>query len=323
MARTDGRRLLLLLAALALAGCAQHDDGVALGYVEADYVRLAAPIGGHLAQLHLGKGQTVAAGAPAFALEQDSERAAREEAQHRVQQARSQLADLELGRRPDEIRALQAQLAQAQAALVASNALYERNQRLVREDFVSPAVLDEQRAAVQRDRGRVEELAANLRQARQGGRSNQLAAARQEVEAAQAQAAQAEWRVAQKTRTVPVAGEVIDILYREGEWVPAGSPVVTLLPPGNVKARFFVPEAMAGGLRLGQQVELRCDGCGGPIAARISFLSPEAEYTSPVIYSREQRAKLVVMAEAHPDAQMAPRLRPGQPLEVRVAPPAP
>lgn len=311
----------VLLLAL-LAGCSRHDDGQLLGYVEADYVRLAAPLGGQLARLYLARGQSVAAGAPAFTLEQDSERAAREEAAHRVEQARSQLADLQQGRRPDEIRAIEAQLAQARAAAAASASLFERSVR-VAGDGVSPAVLDEQRAAMERDRAHVAELAANLRQGRQGGRPDRIAAARQELQAAQAQAEQAGWRVAQKTRTVPSAAQVVDILYREGEYVPAGSPVVTLLPPANVKARFFVPQALLGGVRLGQRVELRCDGCGAPIAATVNFIAPETEYTAPVIYSREQRARLVTLVEAVPNAQDAPRLHPGQPLDVRLARAAP
>jgi len=302
-----------------LAACTRHDEGQLLGYVEADYVRLAAPLAGQVTKLYLARGQSVQAGAPAFVLEQDSERAAREEAAHRVEQARSQLADLQQGRRPDEIRALEAQLAQARAAAASSASVYERSVRLVRDKFVSPVVLDEQRAAMERDRAHVAEVAANLRQGRQGARPDQVAAARQELDAAQAQAAQAEWRVVQKTRTVPAAAQVVDILYREGEYVPAGSPVVTLLPPANIKARFFVPQPLLGGLRLGQQVELRCDGCGGPIAATVSFISPETEYTAPVIYSRDQRAKLMVLVEAVPAAQDAPRLHPGQPLDVRLA----
>lgn len=312
--------VLLLLAPL--AACTRHDDGQLLGYVEADYVRLAAPLSGQVTKLYLARGQVVQAGAPAFTLEQDSERAAREEAAHRVEQARSRLADLQQGRRPDEIRVLQAQLVQAQTAATASASLYERSARVV-GDGVAPAVLDEQRAAMERDRAHVAELAANLRQGRQGARPDQVAAARQDLEAAQAQAQQAEWRVAQKTRTVPAAAQVVDILFREGEYVPAGSPVVTLLPPANIKARFFVPEALLGGVRLGQAVELRCDGCGAPITAKVSFISPETEYTAPVIYSREQRAKLVTMVEAVPSAQDAPRLHPGQPLDVRLARAAP
>ena len=174
-----------------------------------------------------------------------------------------------------------------------------------------------------RDQARVAESNAQLRLAVQGGRSNEVAGAAEEVQAAHALLAQAQWRLEQKTQRTPVAGDVVDVLYREGEFVPAGMPVVSLLPPGNIKARFFVPQSMLGGLSVGQPVSLRCDGCGAPIAARISFMAREAEYTAPLIYSKENRATLVFMVEARPAPADARRLHPGQPLEVRLATAAP
>ena len=100
--------------------------------------------------------------------------------------------------------------------------------------------------------------------------------------------------------------------------MPAGSPVVSLLPPGNVKLRFFVPETVVGKLSLGHAVEARCDGCAAAIAAKISYISPQPEFTPPVIYSNESRSKLVFLVEAEPRAQDAARLHPGQPLDIRL-----
>ena len=103
--------------------------------------------------------------------------------------------------------------------------------------------------------------------------------------------AQAEWRLAQKSVRAPVAGLVNDTNYVSGEWVGAGLPVLSLLPPQNIKLRFFVPEMSLGAIKVGQQVKVHCDGCSMPIGAQISFISPQAEFTPPVIYSRETRAK--------------------------------
>jgi HlyD family secretion protein len=217
------------------------------------------------------------------------------------------------------VAAVRAQLAQAQAALQLSSATLKRQQKLVADRFASPATLDEARSAVNRDQGRVNELRAQLRVAQQGARPDEIDAANKDLQAAEAQLAQAEWRVDQKTQRMPAAGEVTDVLYREGEFVPAGSPVVTLLPPQNIKARFFVPETLLGKLQLGQDVTLRCDGCNAPIAARISFIATGPEYTSPLIYSKENRATLVFMIEAKPSPQDAQRLHPGQPLEIQLA----
>ncbi|HEX2529896.1 MAG TPA: HlyD family efflux transporter periplasmic adaptor subunit [Burkholderiaceae bacterium] len=316
-------RWLTLLALVAiLPGCGERAQDFYPGYAEADYVRLASPIAGNLAKLYLKRGDKVAANAPAFVLEQESERAAHEEAQARVERAHAVLANLKKGKRPDEIAALQAQLAQGQAALRLSMAELARQEQLLAAGFISPARIDEARTTVARDRNRVHELQAQLRIARLGARSDEIDAAMRDLSAAQAQLAQANWALEQKTRHVPVNAEVVDILFREGELVPAGSPVVTLLPPQNIKARFFVPEPVLGTLRLGQEVVIRCDGCGAPILGKISYISPEAEYTSPLIYSKENRSTLVFMIEARPVPDGARRLHPGQPLEVRFPVPA-
>jgi HlyD family secretion protein len=105
-------------------------------------------------------------------------------------------------------------------------------------------------------------------------------------------------------------------MFRVGEWVPPGQPVVRMLPPGNVKVRFFVPESAVGGIKPGRKVVLRCDGCAAEIPAEVNFISDQPEYTPPVIYSNETRAKLVFMVEARPSVENAPNLRPGQPLTV-------
>ncbi|WP_218280098.1 HlyD family efflux transporter periplasmic adaptor subunit [Verrucomicrobium spinosum] len=108
-----------------------------------------------------------------------------------------------------------------------------------------------------------------------------------------------------------------DTLYEAGEWIPAGTPVVTLLPPANVKIRFYVPETQLARLTKGASVAIHMDG-SAPVQATISFISNQAEYTPPVIYSRETREKLVFLCEARPQAADAPRLHPGQPVEVHL-----
>lgn len=309
----------LLIAGLLVlsTACGKQTGDYFPGYAEGEYVRLSTPIAGTLVKLHVQRGDRVQASAPAFVLEQDSERAAREEAAARVQRAQAQLENLKKGRRPDEIAALQAQLTQADAALALSAHNLARRKQLVADKFISPANLDEARAAFDRDQARRNELRAQLRVAKLGARSDEIDAAQQELNAAQAQLTQAQWRLEQKTQRIPVDGDVNDVLYREGEFVQVGSPVVSLLPPQNIKVRFFVPEAVLGSLRVGQEVVLNCDGCKAAIPARISFLSSAPEYTSPLIYSKENRAALVFMIEARPAPEHARSLHPGQPVEIR------
>jgi HlyD family secretion protein len=148
------------------------------------------------------------------------------------------------------------------------------------------------------------------------GRDKEIAAAQADVDTARAVLAQSDWRLAQRASAAPTSSLVYDTLYSEGEWVAAGSPIVSLLPPGNIKLRFFVPETAVGGLTLGQAVRAACDGCSAPIPAKITYISRQAEFTLPVIYSREQRAKLVFLVEARPDLADARKLKPGQPLDV-------
>jgi len=303
---------------LLLPACQDTASSGWQGYVEGEYVRVGTPVAGTLLELSVQRGQAVAKGAPLFVLEQESEAAARREAESRVTQAAARLANLEKGKRPDEIAAIEAQQAQAQAALALSRANLARQEKLVAAGFVSHAVLDEAHAALERDTARAAELAAQFRVARLAARSDEIAAARAEVQAARAALAQAQWRFGQKAVPAPLAGRVEDRLYLPGEFVPAGNPVVSLLPPENLKLRFFVGETELAKIRLGQAVKARCDGCGGDIPATIRFVSTQAEYTPPVIYSRENRAKLVYLVEAGVTARDASRLHVGQPVEVRL-----
>lgn len=303
-----------------LMACGQKNSAYFPGYAEGEYVRLSSPIAGALTKLYVQRGDKVEANAPAFVLEQDSERAAREEAATRVQTAQAQLDNLLKGRRPDELAVIQQQLVQAQAAAQLSTANLARQKKLIADKFVSPSTLDEFRSAQERDQGHVQELQAQLRVAKLGARDDEIKAAQESLKTAQAQLDQAQWRVDQKTQRFPAAGDINDVLYREGEWVQAGSPIVSMLPPQNIKLRFFVPETQVGALRLGQDVSIRCDGCGEAIAAKITFIAPGPEYTAPLIYSTENRATLVFLVEAKPAVENARRLHPGQPVEARLVP---
>jgi HlyD family secretion protein len=188
----------------------------------------------------------------------------------------------------------------------------------VAKGFISRAQLDEAQATLAQARARVSELASTVQVARLPARSDERAAADAQVEAARQVLAQSEWRQAQKQQTAPADAQVADTFFRPGEFVAAGQPVVALLPPGNIKARFYVPETELPTLALGQEVAIVCDGCGAAIAARITRIATRPEYTPPVIYSNSQRSKLVFMLEAKPAPADAARLRPGQPLSVRV-----
>jgi HlyD family secretion protein len=303
--------------ALGLAACEQPRVAAWQGYVEGDYVLVAAPYAGALQTLNVARGQNVQSGAALFTLEQGNEAAQKREAEQRMRSAQARLDNLRKGQRVPELEALVAQAEEARAALRLSESQYRRSKDLFDGGFISSAGMDEAKANLARDRARVEQTQAQVQAAKQSvGRSGEINAAQAEIDAARAVLAQADWKLGQKAQRAPEAGLVQDTFYVQGEWVPAGKPVVSLLPPGNIKLRFFVPETALGSLRTGQSVKITCDGCGAPIAATLSYIAPNAEFTPPVIYSKDSRAKLVYLIEATPAPADATRLKPGQPVDV-------
>jgi HlyD family secretion protein len=309
-------RFVLAIAPAVFCGCSGDRTPGYQGYVEGEYVHVASPVGGRLDRLFVQRGQTIEAKAPLFELESDQETAAKRQAEEQLRAASAQLADLRLGKRNPEIDVAEAQLAQALAAEEQAALQLRRDEAQFEAGGIPRAQLEDSRANHAVKAARVRELSGQLDVSRLPAREDQIRAQSAQVAAARAALSQSSWRLDQKQVVATVAGTVTDTLYREGEWVPAGSPVVRMLPPKNVKLRFFVPEIVAGGLQPGRNVSVRCDGCETDVPATVSYVSNEPEYTPPVIYSNDTRAKLVFMVEARTSVEDAPKLRPGQPVAV-------
>ncbi len=309
-----------LLAALGcmllLAGCDGSDQGWLHGYAEGEYVRLGAPAAGWLESVPVRRGDRIAAGDLLFSLEDGRQRAMVGEAEAQLERAKSNLADLRLGKRPEEIARIDANLAEARAASTYAQQDLDRQAKLARRDFAAEARFDQARSAADEARARVAAMEAELATARLPAREDQIAAAEADVAMREAALAQARWELEQRTVRAPMAALVDDRVRDGGEWVDAGGIVVSLLPPDKVKVRFFVPEPELGHVQVGQQVDLRCDGCAAGMTGTVRFIAPEAEYTPPVIYSVGSRGKLVFMVEAWPGDGIA--LNPGQPVDVRL-----
>ncbi len=302
---------------LLLSACNKAPSSGWSGYIEGEYVYVSAPIAGALTTLGVQRGQTVNKGVQLFELDSTNERAAREELSARAGGARAQAANTYKGRRGEEIAVISAQLAQARAQASLAVSELARQEQLVTKGFVSAARLDEFRASAVQARARLSELDASLRVAQLPARSDERVAADASAQAAQFALKQSEWREQQKRQSAPLDARVVDAFFRQGEWVNAGQPVVSLLPTGGLKVRFFVAESDLASVAIGQPVAISCDGCGAPIRARISFVSTQAEYTPPIIYSNTQRARLVFMVEARPDLRDASPIKPGQPVDVQ------
>jgi len=316
MSRLPYAAIALSLCVALLAGCSRQDPNAFQGYVEGEFVYLASSQSGELTQLAVARGQTVQADTPLFELESVDETAALRQAQQQLAAARAQLADIETGKRTPEVNVVRAQLAEAVANTRKASMQLTRDQAQFAAGGIPKAQLDDSRANADATSAQVRELTNQVEVARLPGRSQQLAAQSAQVAAAQAVVTQAQWKLDQKRVAAPAQGLVYDTLYRVGEWVKAGSPVVEMLPPQNVKVRLFVPEAIVGRIAAGQSLTVHCDGCARDVPAKITYVSNKAEYTPPVIYSNESRSKLVFMVEAHPSIADAPSLHPGQPVTV-------
>ena len=223
-------------------GCSRPPSSQIQGYIEGEFVYVGAPLAGTLEQRPIERGQLVKVGDLLFTLESKSEQAAVGETAKRVTQMQSRLDNLRKGGRPSEIASLEGRLKQAQANVDFWAAELTRKERLFADKTVSTAELDQ--AKSQRDgyRAQMDSLAADLDTMRLGAREDEIRGAEAEVESAKATLAKAQWALDQKTQKSPVTGVVQDTIYRVGEFVPMGNPVASLLPPENIKVRFFVPE---------------------------------------------------------------------------------
>lgn len=275
------KHLVVLALTLALSACGASRSDVMQGYGEGDYLYLSSQDPGVVAAVLVREGDEVAAGAQVFRLDP---------------QRLSLNAQTAEARRAAAAQAVES--AQAEAVLAQRN--YARGVELSERGFYPRARLDADRAA--RD-------AANA----------QLTQARREAAAALAETSLAQERVADLSGTAPQAGTIQRIFQRPGEVVGAGEPIVSLLPPQNMKVRFFAPESLLSRLPVGARVLVSCDGpaCSQPIPATVSFVAREPQFTPPVIYSLDQRQKLVFLVEARFDG--ATPIRPGMPLDVRIA----
>jgi len=310
--------VVLALAAAFLAACEKNDPALVQGYIEGEFVHVASPFGGRLENLAVERGQTVEKGALLFTLEETAERAARDEAQRRVDQARAELEDAKTGQRPSEIQTLEAQLGEMRAALALSEIEFERQKKLLATNVTSQRDFDLARASRDENQQRVSQLESTLVTAQLGSRTDQIRAAEQNLLAQQAALQGAEWNLSQKKQFAQQSALVSDTLYREGDWVDAAKPVVVLLPPENVKVRVFVPQQLIGQVRIGSPAGVIVDGIEKPFPAKVTYISPRAEFTPPVIFSQSMREKFAFLVELSVDPETARQLHPGQPVDVRL-----
>lgn len=318
------KRLLaiLILAGAALAALpfllADRPPRPYQGWVEADTLFIGTETTGRLTKLDVAEGQAIEAGTPLFKLDSSSEEAAVAAARAALAQSQAALDLAQAAqKRPEEIDVLRASEREATARLDLAEQDLDRTRVLVERGTSTRANLDTATATEAANRAALDNVRSQIILAALPARDETLRQARETVAAARAELASAQAALARRSVSAPATGSVETLYYRMGEVVPAGRPIVALLPPENFRIRFFVPETEIARLSLGQPIRVTCDACR-PTDAKVSFISKTAEYTPPEIYSLEERAKLVYRIEAIPSDPKA--LRPGQPVDVLPGP---
>jgi HlyD family secretion protein len=300
--------------ALSLIGLAPDPDAY-LGYVEGETSLIAPPVAGRLIERPVERGDMVKKGDRLFVIDPTVAKAEVARAEAALAEARARHQNLLTGKRPEEQEVIRAQEREVAAALVQAEAELKRQTELVARNIATHQAYEQADSQVRQLRARAASLAAQEKVGDLAARQAEIAAAAALIEQTQANLAQAKQRLEDLMPVAPDDALVENTFFNVGEWVPAGSPVVSLLPAFRVKLRFFVPEEEVAHARQGGKVRFTCDACPSGLTATITYVSPRAEYTPPVIYSQSARTKLVFLVEARPDSLKAP-LPPGLPVAV-------
>lgn len=300
-----------------LTGCGHSNKHNYQGYVEGENIYLASPYSGNLFEALVQRGQRVTKGELLFKLDPYPQQLDIQEASASLKQGKQQEINLKKPRRPQEIDAINAKIGQANEQIALAAIRVKRNQSLYAKHFVDKDTLDASQERYTELTYVKAELEANLALAKEGSRTHEIQAQQAQVSALQAKLKQSEWELAQKTFYAPADGVIFDTYYRPGEFVDNGRPVAALLTPSNIRIEFFVPADGLAALHVGQKIAFECDGCAINNQASITYISPEAEYIPPLVYSRENKDKLVFRIKASIDH--AENFKPGQPVVVRVA----
>jgi HlyD family secretion protein len=303
--------------AATLAGCSGGGNAQLQGYIEGTYVYVAAESGGRLTERPASAGERIAEGALLFALDDSDQKQAVAGAEARLAQANAQLANLRTGKRPEEVAVLEAQLAQARSNFENLDEDYRRKLQLQGNGIVAKSVVDAAKNARDSAQAQVEAAQAQVDAAKLPARPDEIEGAERNVAAQEAALEQAKIQLDRRQVKAPASGLVDETFYEVGELVNAGQAVVSLLPDANRKVRFYVPEARLSEAAIGREIGIACDGCAAGMTATIAFVATAAEFTPPIIYSKDSRAKLVYRVEARPLGETA-SLNVGQPVDVKL-----
>jgi len=293
-------------------------EPLAVGYVEGEFVQLAPLEVAQVQAVMVKRGDRVEPDKPIALTEETDAKIAVAQAEAALAQAEAKLADLQVGKRPDEIAVLEASVRAANAQADEARRTLLRTHDLTKRGVMTQAQLDDAKTSLEVAEAAINQSMANLAVGRLPARPEEIKAAENAVKSAVAQLDSARWHLTKRTIVAPAAGRITDVIRNPGDTAGPTAPVLTMLPDGAVKLKVYIPEAKFSAVQLGDLLSVRCDGCAVDLKAKVSYVSPDPEFTPPVIYSLETRQKLVYLVEAHPVDPASP-LQPGQIVDVDLA----
>ena len=302
------------LVASLFAGCLPPEP-VAVGYVEGEYVLLAPLENAQVRSVSVRRGDAVTVGQVLATVEGADAEIAVAQSEAALAQARAQLADLKQGKRPEEIAVLEAALRSAEAQAAEARRVMTRTEELKQKGIATQADLDKAATSLEIAEAAVGKARADLEVAKLPARPEAIEAAQHQVDQAEASLEQARWRLSQRRIIAPSTGRISDVIRNAGDLAGPAAPILSMLPDGAVKIKFYVREGDFSSIAVGDRLAVRCDGCPDGLTARVSYVAPDPEFTPPVIYSLESRQKLSHLVEAKPEGNAA-ALQPGQIVDV-------
>lgn len=317
MSRLPAIPLILPLIAVSLLSCQKKEGAKTFpGYIEGDFVYISPVFSGKLKELKVEKGQTVKKDALLFALDYTPKEARLKALQAMKKSVESILADMKKGKRQSVLDSLQNQVESAKIFVDGANTGHERTSEMYKKDAISFKEYNIVKHIYMLSKSILKGTEINLRNGSLGSREDRIASVNSALTAVNNMVTEAEWELNQRKQKAPADAYVFDTFFHEGEVVTAGKPVVSLLPPENIKARFYVRETVLDKIRTGNKVSISIDGISEPVPGIINYISPKEEYTPPVIFSKQNRSKLVYLVEASVSPENAKKLHPGQPITV-------
>lgn len=298
-----------------LFGACAPATPLATGYVEGEYVQVAPVDLARIDAVVVRRGDRVKKGDTLATIDKADAEIAVHQAEAALDQAQSQLANLQQGRRPEEIAVIEANLSSAKVQAEKARRDLARQQVLSGQGIAPKAMFDDAGTAVDIAQAQVNVMTANLAVAKLPARPMEIAAATALVKQAEEALANAEWKLQRRTLVAPTDGVIDDVIRRVGEIAGPSQSVMTLLPDNAVILRLYLPEKYLHSIAIGTQLRVRCDGCEAQETAKVTYMSDSPEFTPPVIYSIENRQKLVYLIEARPEAATT-KLKPGQIVDV-------